>query len=170
VSFDYVEAVSGPPTVRDKINSAIVRLQLARPGGDLASLPEDYAQRFIRNYQESPRMFAGQRWFLSKTVKVLRATPPVFSLELWEESYAGGAHPSSSTQARKLSLLPPISRKPTWISPIINSRLSDNYGFTGTSLLFFYNDYEVEPRSMGATNLEIPHVEIRSLLRPGFIK
>ena len=61
------------------------------------SLP-DYAQGFIKDYQESPKLFADQRWFISKTVKVLRATPPVFGLGCWEESYTGGAHPYSATQ------------------------------------------------------------------------
>ena len=98
VSFDYVEALSGPPAVRAKINSAVIGLLLWRPGNDPPRSLPDYAQGFIKDYQESPKLFADQRWFISKTVKVLRATPPVFGLGCWEESYTGGAHPYSATQ------------------------------------------------------------------------
>jgi hypothetical protein len=35
-------------------------------------------------------------------------------------------------------------------------RLNDKYGFAGKSLIFFYNDYEVGPPYMGATEVEIP--------------
>jgi hypothetical protein len=98
VSFDYVEALSGPPAVRAKINSAVIGVLLWRPGNDPPRSLPDYAQGFIKDYKESPKLFADQRWFISKTVKVLRATPPVFGLGCWEESYTGGAHPYSATQ------------------------------------------------------------------------
>ena len=78
VSFDYVEALSGPPAVRAKIDSAVIGVLLWRPGNDPPRSLPDYAQGFIKDYQESPKLFADQRWFISKTVKVLRATPPVF--------------------------------------------------------------------------------------------
>jgi Protein of unknown function (DUF3298) len=204
VSFDYVEALSGPPAVRAKINSAVMGVLLER-GQHRARSLQDYAPEFIKDYQESPKLFADERWFISKTVKVLRATPPVFSLAYWEEYYTGPPHPYSATQylnfdaetgervtlaavlnegwmprlthiaeahfreVRKLA--PSADLKEADLDfPDNRFRLNDTYGFTEKSLLFFYNDYEVGPRSNGATKVEIPYTEIRDLLRPGFVK
>jgi hypothetical protein len=204
VSLDYVEALSGPLAARAKINSAIMSL-LLEFGNNRARSPEDYAQRFIKDYPESPKMFAVQRWFVSKTVKVLGPTPPVFSLEYWEESCTGGAHPDSSTLYLNIDaetgepvtlaavlkegsmprltqiaethfrvvrkLTPTADLKEAYFDfPNNRFRLNDTYGFTGKSLLFFYNYYEVGPRSNGTTEVEIPYTEIRDLLRPGLIK
>jgi hypothetical protein len=201
VSVDYVEAVSGPPAVRVKINSAVMGLLR---GNDPARSLQDYAQGFIKDYQESPRRFADERWFISKTVKVLRATPPVFSLAYREEYYTGPPHPYSATQylnfdaetgervtlaavlnegsmprltqiveahfreVRKLAPSADLKEADLYF-PDNQFRLNDTYGFTEKSLLFFYNDYEVGPRSNGATEVEIPYTEIRDLLRPGIV-
>ena len=75
------------------------------------------------------------------------------------------------------SVKPPIeARFDRWLDggstddefPDNQFRLNDTYGITKKSALFFYNDYEVEPRS--ATEVAIPYTEIRGLLRPGFVK
>ncbi len=57
VSLDYVEALSGPPDGRGKINSAVTGLLLESPGNDRACSLQDYAQGFIKDYQESPKLF-----------------------------------------------------------------------------------------------------------------
>lgn len=205
VSLDYVEALSGPPARCAKINSAVMELLLYGPGNHRALSPQDYAQAFIKDYQESPKLFADQRWFISKTAKVLRATPPVFSLAYSEEYYIGPPHPYSATQYlnfdaktgervtlaavlnggsmprltqiaeahfREVRKLAPSAdlKEADLVFPDNRFRLNDTYGFTEKSLLFFYNDYEVGPRSNGATKVEIPYTEIRDLLRPGFVK
>ena len=85
-NLDYVEVVSGAPLVRERINSAILAFLVE--GGKLT--PDAYLNEFTKSYApDSP----GLRWYLSKNVAVLRATPPVFSVECYEESFTGGAHP-----------------------------------------------------------------------------
>lgn len=88
--FNYVEAVSGPEEVCARINAGIRDYLVSRPNDGLNLTPQEYAQHFVAGYQN----FNGAKWFLDKTVKVLRVTPPVISLEGTESSYAGGAHGS----------------------------------------------------------------------------
>jgi hypothetical protein len=48
--------------------------------------------------------------------------------------------------------------------------LNDNYGFSEKALYFFFNNYELgASHAMGSTSVEIPYVEIRDLIRPGFL-
>lgn len=89
--LDWVEAISGPEPLRSRINAAV----LAFLGGK--TTPEQYAASFIENYQDVPKTFAGQRWYLSETVKLLHSKPPVISFQCSESSFEGGAHPSSNT-------------------------------------------------------------------------
>ncbi len=84
--LNYAEVVSGPPLVRDRISCAILALLVE--GGKVT--PGEYVNGFIAEYApDSP----GLRWYLFKKVALLRATPPVFSVQCHEESFRGGAHP-----------------------------------------------------------------------------
>jgi hypothetical protein len=72
--------------VRDRINSAIVASVVEN--GKFP--PGEFVNGFIAGYTPE---FPNQQWYLSKKVSVLRATPPVFSVDCYEESFTGGAHP-----------------------------------------------------------------------------
>jgi hypothetical protein len=94
VELDYVEITGGAaPDVCDRINQAIVD-NLVHGGPKMA--PEQYADRFIANYtiEDNPR---GVQWALERKIKILRATPPMISLESSEFGFTGGAHPYSGT-------------------------------------------------------------------------
>jgi hypothetical protein len=99
VEFAYVELVSGPEDVREKINAAIRDAIVSRPRDDLKLAPAEYADHFVAGYEEVRRETKDfqQRWTLSKSVKVSRAAPPAISLEYSEWSYTGGAHGNSFT-------------------------------------------------------------------------
>jgi len=43
--------------------------------------------------------------------------------------------------------------------------LTDNFGFTSNSLIFYYNPYEIAPYVMGPTEIEVNFNEITSLLK-----
>jgi hypothetical protein len=47
--------------------------------------------------------------------------------------------------------------------------LNDNFGITGSGLVFYFNDYEIAPHAMGPTEIAIPYGEISSLIRKGGI-
>lgn len=206
-SFEYVEMVSGPAEARERINAAILAAVVARPNDDLNLAPEGFADHFISDCKETPveeRHF-GKDWFISKSVKVLRTTPPVVSLELSEESYYGGAHPNGGlihmnfdaltgepiklASIVKDGWMPALTataevyfRKAREIGPTANLKdagfwfqdgrfkLNDNFALTENGLRFEYNVYEIAPRSMGDTSIEIPLIEIRALLRPEFVR
>ena len=44
-------------------------------------------------------------------------------------------------------------------------RLNENFAVTATGLLFFFNDYEIGPHSLGATSLSLPWAEVMPLVR-----
>ncbi len=97
VHFDFVEITGGAaPEVRDRINHAIAEYLVGRPRDGLNLTPDQYADKFIADYTVASNPM-GTRWSLEKTVKVLRATPPVISLECSEWSFTGGAHGNSAT-------------------------------------------------------------------------
>lgn len=86
--FKYVEAAGGVDDAASRINAAI-RLALGSgPERGTALPPQMYAQHFVDGYENTN----GAKWYLNRTIKVLRVTPPIVSLELTEDSYAGGAH------------------------------------------------------------------------------
>lgn len=92
--FTYVEIVSGPVEARDRINTAIRDFVVSRPGDDLVLTPEQYARHFVAECDKTRRETNGQflHWSVGKSVKVLRASPALISLEAYSESYYGGAH------------------------------------------------------------------------------
>jgi hypothetical protein len=94
VEFTYVELVSGPEDVREKINAAIREAVVSRPRDDLKLAPAEYADHFVAGYEEVLREGKDfqQQWTLTKSVKVSRATAPAISLQYSESSYTGGAH------------------------------------------------------------------------------
>ncbi len=89
--LDWADAISGTEPLRGRINAAV----LAFLGGKLT--PEEYAAGFVRSYQDAPKHLLNERWYVWKKVKLLRAMPPVISLECSQSSFTGGAHPSSDT-------------------------------------------------------------------------
>ena len=93
--FRYVEVADGPAGARDRINAEIREYLVARPRDDKKFTPEEYAKNFIQSYEKvraEAKDAVEQRWALSKSVKVLRDTSPVFSVECESWSYTGGAH------------------------------------------------------------------------------
>ena len=55
VEFTYVELVSGPEDVREKINAAIRDAIVSRPSDDLKLAPAEYADHFVAGYEEVRR-------------------------------------------------------------------------------------------------------------------
>jgi hypothetical protein len=101
--FEYPELISGPAAVRARIDSAI-REWLGSKHGDGPDLtPEEYLRQFaVENEQyvaESPPVRPGEMLgSLEKSIKLLRTTPPVLSLERTESSYfRPAAHPLFDT-------------------------------------------------------------------------
>jgi hypothetical protein len=47
--------------------------------------------------------------------------------------------------------------------------LNDNFAITPAGLRFLYNQYEIKPYSAGVTNLLIPYLQIKTLLRPNTV-
>jgi hypothetical protein len=47
--------------------------------------------------------------------------------------------------------------------------LNDNYSITPLGIRFLYNEYEIKPYAAGQTDLFIPYVKIKSLLRPNTV-
>jgi len=99
VELTYVELVSGPEDVRERINAAIRDAVVSRPRDDLTLTPTEYADHFVSGYEQVRREAKDfqQRWTLSKTVKVSRNSPPAISLEYSEWSFTGGAHGNFAT-------------------------------------------------------------------------
>jgi hypothetical protein len=194
--FTYVELVSGPRAIRERINAAIRK----RVGE--GSTPGERARGFLALFGR-PR--TAQANFLSGSVEVLRAAPPVVSLEYSDCYFTGGPHDYFDTyylnfDARtgdavslasvlkngSLSRLTAIAeehfRKDHKLSPTagINDagfwfpdnrfKLNDNFGLSEKSLLFLFNIYEIRPYAGGPTKIEIPLPEIRELLRPEFLR
>jgi hypothetical protein len=97
--FTYVEMVDGPALARDRINAAIRDFVVSRPGDDLVLTPEQYAKHFVTECDQARREANDSflHWSESKSVKVVRASPPLISLEAFSESYYGGVHGSFGT-------------------------------------------------------------------------
>jgi|SRR5215471_13113461 len=194
--FTFVEVVSGPEAIRDRINTAIRERLKQRPRGGIASSPEECARKFVGAYRD------GAPWSLSKSVKVLRATPPVFTIEYSEWSYTGNARASLATEylnfdaetgeiVKLCDLLAPDAvdrlttlaesrfrgerglgaaadlRRAGFRFPSGRFTLPANYGLGESSIIFAYNIFEIAPFAQGAATIEIPYAEICDLLKPG---
>uniref|UniRef100_Q01Y42 DUF3298 domain-containing protein n=1 Tax=Solibacter usitatus (strain Ellin6076) TaxID=234267 RepID=Q01Y42_SOLUE len=192
VELTYVELVSGPEDVREKVNAAIRDAIVSRPQDGLKLTPAEYADHFATDYQKGS---------LSKSVKVSRASPPAISLEYSESSYTGGAHGNFATvylnfeaatgetlklasivkagsTARLTAIAEAHFRKQRELAPDASLKaagfwfpegrfqLSPIFGLSEKELIFQYNLYDVAPYSMGPTTVTIPFSEIRGLLRP----
>lgn len=48
-------------------------------------------------------------------------------------------------------------------------QLTDNFGISGSELLFYYNSYEIAPYAMGPTEVAIPLIDIREWLLERFL-
>jgi hypothetical protein len=67
---------------------------------------------------------------------------------------------------RKLSPTEGLSEQ-SYQFPGDRFRLNDNFGIGERELVFLFNTYEIGPGAMGATEITIPHVFLRGLLKPG---
>jgi len=202
VKLDYVEVTSGPAPVRSRMNAAI--LAYLERGDETKLTPEQFANDFIKTHRREPHNVPSDGRELSRTVKLLRATPPVFAFVCDTFAYEGGAHPSSDTRflnfdARtgepvtlasilKENALPRLAitaevyfrkaRQLTATADLAEEgfrfagnqfKLNDTYGIGERELIFFFNDYEIGPHSMGTTEVKIPYGAIVDLLRPGIV-
>jgi hypothetical protein len=102
--IEWVEVVSGPREVRDRMNRAILDAVAtgppgkANPEGPRRATPAEIAQDFVQEYLKDRHGTTSQLgWSLDGGAQVLRNRAPVLSLEFSSESYAGGAHGSAST-------------------------------------------------------------------------
>jgi hypothetical protein len=99
VLLEYPEILDAPSDVaRDAIQGQVRGMILAPiEESDRDSTPEALMERFIRSYQEFAAEFpeSSSPWSMTRTVKPIYNTGFVFSLEMTEESYTGGAHPNS---------------------------------------------------------------------------
>jgi hypothetical protein len=96
--IEWVEVVSGPREVRDRMNRAILEALAGadvNPGGARRATPAEIAAGFVQDYFErddDSRM----PWSLDAGASVVRNRAPVLSLDVGSESYAGGAHANAS--------------------------------------------------------------------------
>ena len=68
-------------------------------------------------------------------------------------------------RVRKMSPQQDLKAAGFWF-PGDHFHLNDNVGVTPTGLVFFFNDYEVGPHSLGATSLALPWHEVAPFVRP----
>ncbi|HMD70333.1 MAG TPA: RsiV family protein [Bryobacteraceae bacterium] len=96
VELNYIEVASGPPLARGRINSAILAYLV--DGGKLT--PQEYVNDSIKDFLTvSP----GHQGYLLKNVTMLRATPPLFSVECSLESFELGGQPHPYFETRYLN-------------------------------------------------------------------
>ena len=114
VEFTWVEVVGGRPAARQRINAAIAAFVANSPD----STPETSAQQFIDGSASAREELPPEApYLLSRRVKVLRTTAPVFSLECSESSYlTGGTHGMYGTQYLNFN---PASGEPVKLASIL---------------------------------------------------
>jgi hypothetical protein len=201
IEFPQVEYLQDQ-AVENKINRAIRKFFLQpllneSSFGDV----EEMIDNFLREYQSFTNDFpeAFQQWSLERIGKVKQNSDFIFSLELSEYSYLGGAHPNTvvnfvnynlkSGEKIKLSelfkdnfendlnriaesefrKLKDLSEKEDlgqagfWFDDN-RFHLNDNFLVTDSSLIFYYNNYEITAYAFGPTELKISYSKIKDLL------
>ncbi len=110
-NFTYVEAVSGPKIVRERINEAIRGYLMSLPRNGLKLTLEEYAKEWVRGYEQSQRekpkpgegLFSG--WTLSESVELLSMTPSIVTLERFRHYQVVGSHLRDDTSAMTFDAL-----------------------------------------------------------------
>ena len=143
---------------------------------------------------------AFQLWSLERIGKVRHNSDYIFSMELSEYSYLGGAHPnthinfvnynlksgeeiklddlfidnfeedlnsiaeSEFRKIKELSNKVDLGQAGFWFD---NNRfhLNNNFLITDSSLIFYYNNYEITAYAFGPTELEISYLKIKDLIK-----
>ena len=193
-TLDYVEVMSGPAQARGRINAAI----LAYLAEDKKFTPVQYANDLNKQYQPvsdgqqwdvienvgvpraAPPVFGVECYregyvggahpiHETKDLNFDSATGDPVKLTLILED---GSMPALTVNAekyfRKEKELGPNDDLSGFAFPHGHFELNDNYGIGDKSLLFCFNEYEIDSSMAGPTRLDIPYSEIRDLLRPDF--
>jgi hypothetical protein len=163
---------------------------------------EKLIDKFLREYETFKSDFpeAFQLWSLERTGKVRHNSDYIFSMELSEYSYLGGAHPNTyinfvnynlksgekiklvdlfidnfeeeldriaESEFRKLKELNKtenLGEAGFWFDDN-RFHLNDNFLITDSSLIFYYNNYEITAYAFGPTELEISYLKIKDLIK-----
>jgi hypothetical protein len=189
--------------VENRINK-LIRGYLLQPLFDEnpSESVEKLIDEFLREYETFKSDFpeAFQLWSFDRTGKVRHNSHYIFSMELSEYSYLGGAHPntyvnfvnydlksgkeikaddlfynnfdkdlnsiaeSEFRNLKELSESEDLGQAGFWFD---NNRfhLNDNFLITDSSLIFYYNNYEITAYSFGPTELEISYLKIKDLIK-----
>ena len=202
IEFPQVE-YSQKPAVANRINK-FIRDYLLQPLFD-ENPPESVEKlidKFLREYETFKSDFpeAFQLWSLERTGKVRHNSDYIFSMELSEYSYLGGAHPntyinfvnynlksgeeiklidlfidnfeedldriaeSEFRKLKELSKTENLDEAGFWFDDN-RFHLNDNFLITDSSLIFYYNNYEITAYAFGPTELEISYLKIKDLIK-----
>jgi hypothetical protein len=214
---DYVEAVAGPPAARERINREIVSAMsgsgyfvpdihsvwrmIGIPGSELRKYsPESLAQDFLDDYETmrkyGDKEFPGvtMHWTLTRQVKVLRMTAPVFSAEFTNEyrTAYGGRLAGLEGPIRKYLNFDPVTGEPVKLASILRdgaktrldslaaAHVRQTLKLPETAKLFTlspdgrftlsddcgFGDTALQFRYYTDDLIEIPYSELHDLLRP----
>jgi hypothetical protein len=107
VKFSYPRFSSdAKPELAEKINQFILQQMVDDPennsGGDEVITPQQFAERFIDEYKQTPNPF--NSWELERHLEIVFTTKDIITLLFNEYGYTGGAHPYSGSRYSVLSL------------------------------------------------------------------
>lgn len=168
-----------------------------QPPGDTTATIATFLEDHRAFKSENPAAKGG--WYLERSVDVLSDTLGVVTLDMRENSFAGGAHPNTG---RWLASFDPAGHQLSAADVLAEGkresldsiaevyfrmarglgpddsleeagfqfpgafRVNDNVGMTPAGLLFYFNDYEVGPHSLGPTEFVVPWAALKGLVRP----
>lgn len=96
----FPELIAGPSaTARESIDAQIQEMILAPIDEESRDeTPQALMERFIRGYQDFADEFpeSSSQWYMTREIEPIYDTDRVFSVQMTEESYTGGAHPNSN--------------------------------------------------------------------------
>ena len=201
IEFPQVE-YSHDQAVENRINK-LIQGYLLQPvlNENVFNTVEELIEEFLREYESFKNDFpeAFQLWSLERSGRVRHNGDHIFSLELSEYSYMGGAHPntyvsfinynlnsgeqiklehlfkdnfedelngiaeSEFRSLKELNETEDLGQAGFWFD---NNRfhLNNNFLITDSSLVFYYNNYEITAYAFGPTELEIPYKKIKDLI------
>ena len=189
--------------MENRINK-LIRKYLLKPLFDEnpSESVEKLIDKFLLEYETFKSDFpeAFQLWSVERTGQVRQNSDYIFSMELSEYSYLGGAHPNTyvnfvnydlksgeeiraddlfynnfdadlnsiaESEFRKLKELSDsedLGQAGFWFDNNL-FHLNDNFLITDSSLIFYYNNYEITAYSFGPTELEISYLKIKDLIK-----
>jgi hypothetical protein len=179
VEFKY-PVFSGPANspAASILNSYVKTALLADDYVDSAvATIDEFGQNFVKEYENFTAEFTDYQtgWALEREIKVIYNTSKIISLEFYEYSFMGGAHPItmrtfqsfySKTGAIVVIEDSKIINKLTAIAEeeFRNSSagylfendefcLNDNFAITEDGLIFYFNPYEIAPYSFGPAKI-----------------